>query len=395
MNRMLLKVIFSDLVRVVTFPIRILPVKKSRILFTGLTGGNGYDYSCNPKYIFEYLQNTCPDQFEYVWTVNDKERYSFLKEEGVKIVKHFTVSSFLMLLTSKVIITNGSYVPWFPFRRKQYVINTWHGGGAYKKVEIETGKPDWAAKRMAAFCAGNMDLFVASCKEQEKQMIRGTYRYKGEVLKAGTPRNDKLVLGDIGDMIKKVKKHYKIPQNARVILYAPTYRYAESPVILEADRLLEKLEQDRSEWFFLCRYHRYQKNGMNIHVEGKRIINVADYPDMQELLATADLLITDYSSCVWDYALLDRKCILYVPDRKEYTGKTGFYVDLVRWPFLKAGNMQELLEAVDTLQSDKEQGEVLKTRVREHLEELGSYESGNSRKIIADKIKEQVKPIVR
>lgn len=395
MNHMLLKVIFSDLVRVVTFPIRMLPVKKSRILFTGLTGGNGYDYSCNPKYIFEYLRDTCPDRFEYVWTVSDKERYSFLKEEGVKIVKHFTVSSFLMLLTSKVIITNGSYIPWFPFRRKQYVINTWHGGGAYKKVEIETGKPDWAAKRMAAFCAGNINLFVASCKEQERQMIRGTYQYEGDVLKAGTPRNDKLVRGETADMIKKVKERYKISEHARIVLYAPTYRYAVSSVILEADGLLERLEQDGSKWFFLCRYHRYQKTGMNIHVEGERIIDVADYPDMQELLAAADLLITDYSSCVWDYALLDRKCILYVPDRKEYTEKTGFYVDLKRWPFCKTENMQELLETVEILQRDEEQEEILKARVREHLKELGSYETGNSREMIADKIKEQVQPIVR
>lgn len=390
MNRMLFKVIFSDLVRVVTFPIRILPVKKRRILFTGLTGGNGYDYSCNPKYIFEYLQDTCPGQLEYVWAVSDKDRYAFLKEKGVKLVKHFTVSSFLMLLTSKVIVTNGSYVPWFPFRRKQYVINTWHGGGAYKKVDIEIGKSDWAAKRMAEFCAGNMDLFVASCREQEMQMIRGTYQYEGEVLKAGTPRNDKLVRQEVEDMIKKVKQYYKIPEAARVILYAPTYRHAASPVIVEADRLLEQLEQDGSEWFFLSRYHRYQKDDMNIRVEGKRIIDVVDYPDMQELLAAADLLITDYSSCVWDYALLGRMCILYVPDRKEYTEKTGFYVDLEKWPFLRAGNMQELLELADIPQRDKEQEAALKTRVKEHLWELGSYETGNSREKIAEKIMNQI-----
>ena len=113
------------------------------------------------------------------------------------------------------------------------------------------------------------------------------------------------------------------------------------------------------------------------------------------MLAAADLLITDYSSCVWDYALLDRKCILYVPDRKEYTEKTGFYVDLEKWPFCKTENMQELLGTVEILQRDKEQEEILKTRVREHLKELGSYETGNSRKMIADKIREQVQPIVR
>lgn len=390
MNRMLLKVIFSDLVRVVTFPIRILPVKKKRILFTGLTGGNGYDYSCNPKYIFEYLRDTWPDQFEYVWAVSDKDRYAFLKEKGVKLVKHFTVSSFLMLLTSKVIITNGSYVPWFPFRKKQYVINTWHGGGAYKRVEMEIDKTNWAAKKMAEFCAENMDLFVASCKTQEMQMIRGTYQYKGDVLTAGTPRNDKLVQGDIREMVDRVKICYGIPADAKVVLYAPTYRYTDFPVVLDGDTVLEALEQDGTQWFFLSRYHRYQKDGMNIHVEGKRVIDVMDYPDMQELLAASDMLITDYSSCVWDYAFLKRPCVLFTPDWKEYTEKTGFYVGIEKWPFYRADNMQELVKQLDALQKNPEMEKKLQLRVRAHLKELGSYETGNSRKEIAKKIMKQL-----
>ena len=109
MNKNFLKVVFSELVRVGTLPLRLLPIKKNRILFTGLTGGNSYDYSCNPKYLYEYLRDNCPGQYEYVWVVSDKAKYSFLEEEGVKLCKHFTVSSFPMLLTSKIIVTNGSY----------------------------------------------------------------------------------------------------------------------------------------------------------------------------------------------------------------------------------------------------------------------------------------------
>ena len=51
-----------------------------------------------------------------------------------------------------MIITNGSYAPWFPFRKKQYLINTWHGGGAYKKIENDKPDANWATRKRAEFC---------------------------------------------------------------------------------------------------------------------------------------------------------------------------------------------------------------------------------------------------
>lgn len=372
MGNALLKVLFSELVRVITVPIRLLPIKKNRILFTGLTGGRSYDYSCNPKYVYEYMREHFPDSIEYVWAVDDIGKYNFLKEEGVKLVKHFTVSSFPMLLTAKVIVTNGSYAPWFPFRKKQYVINTWHGGGAYKKVENEKPDANWATRKRAMFCANNIDLFLASCKKQEESMIRTTYQYKGEVLREGTPRNDKLVQGNILAMQKRVRETYRIPENGKIVLYAPTYRSPENPVELDADALLDCLQgMDNREWFFFCRYHRYQDENMQIRVKGRNVIEVLDYPDMQELLAAADILITDYSSCVWDYAFLKRPCFLYVPDREEYIRKTGFYVDMEEWPFLQTKDMEALLFGIRHFNPRKED-----VRVKEHLKALGSFEQG-------------------
>lgn len=401
MNQAFVKVICSEMVRIVTFPLRILPIRQNRILFTGLTGGKSFDYSCNPKYLYEYMQEHFPGQFEYVWVVSDKKKYAFLEEEGVKLVKHFTVSSFPMLLTAKVIVTNGSYAPWFSFRRGQYVINTWHGGGAYKRVE--NGRPDagWAARRRAEFCASNIDLFLASCKVQEQQMIRTTYQYKGEVLQAGTPRNDRLVNGDIGEMRKRVRERYDIPENGRIVLYAPTYRRTGIPVVMDSDYLLGQLDtirnpanllgQDDAEisetvkWYFLCRYHRYQDDSMDIRVKGKDVIDVMDYPDMQELLCAADILITDYSSCVWDYAFLKRPCFLFVPDKEAYTADTGFYVSLDEWPFAQAEDMEGLADNISSY--DSEQAE---QAVNAHLKQLGSYETGSCCERVAERImKEQ------
>ena len=109
-----------------------------------------------------------------------------------------------------------------------------------------------------------------------------------------------------------------------------------------------------------------------------------DYPDMQELLAAADLLITDYSSCVWDYAFLKRPCFLFVPDKEEYIAKTGFYVSIEEWPFMKASNMEELVEC---MKQYDEQAAI--TEIEKHLKRLGSYESGACCKVLAEKICEE------
>lgn len=408
MNKNFLKVVFSELVRIGTAPLRVLPIKNNRILFTGLTGGKSYDYSCNPKYLYEYLRDNYPGQYEYVWAVKDKAQYSFLEEEGVKLVKHFTVSSFPMLLTSKVVVTNGSYAPWFPFRKKQYVINTWHGGGAYKKVENEAPGKDWATRKRAQFCADNIDLFLASCKVQEEQMIRSTYQYQGEVLRAGTPRNDRLLKGDTKAVAAKVRAYYNIPENGRIVMYAPTYRTPSTPVELDADVLLNKLnllgvetlkqlldisvdsdkvtfhQSDEIKWYFFNRYHRYQDDSMNVKVKGQAVIDVMDYPDMQELLCVADLLITDYSSCVWDYMLLQKPCFLYVPDKEEYIEQTGFYVGLDEWPFEQANTVDTLVECIEHY--DKREA---KMRIEEHLKQLGSYEQGECCGQIAKRIEQE------
>lgn len=378
MNPAFLKVMISDMIKIVTFPFRILPVRKNRILFTGLTGGRNYDYSCNPKYLYEYMRDHFPGQFEYVWAVSDKKKYAFLEEEGVKLIKHFTVSSFPMLCTSGVIITNGSYAPWFPFRKEQYVINTWHGGGAYKKVENDRPDADWATRKRAEFCAGNIDLFLASCKVQEENMIRKTFLYKGEVLREGTPRNDRLVNGSLKEMADKVRKKYHIPDDGKIILYAPTYRRTGIPVELDSDRLLSHMGK---KWYVMSRYHRYQSEDMGIRVKGDKVIDVMEYPDMQELLCAADMLITDYSSCVWDYAFLNRPCFLFVPDKEEYVQNTGFYVSVDQWPFSQAESMEELIRKIDEYEPEK--AEFL---IERHLKELGSYERGECCQKVADKI---------
>lgn len=383
--RAYLKVLYSVLLRIVVLPFYLIPVKKDLVLFTGLTGAGNTDYACNPKYIYRQLKRRAGSSLRYAWVVSKPENCRFLKRQGAKVYRHFSPQGMLALLRAKVIVTNGSYAPWFPFRRTQYVINTWHGGGAYKKVEVETGKASFATRYLQRFSAENINLFLASCKAQEKKMLRGSYGYGGEVLRAGTPRNDLLVKKRTSKLAMRARRYYHIPDDAKIVLYAPTYRKIAEPVTVDADAILKALETDGSKWVFFNRFHRYQQDDMGLSVSGKHIIDVADYPDMQELLAASSVLITDFSSVVWDYGFLERPAFLFVPDEREYLTENGFYTPFADVPYPRSYTMDELTEQLSSLRDAEHQKKMVEN-IHAHQRKLGSYETGHAARTVAERI---------
>ena len=377
------KALFSEFMKIVLLPFHLKKIKKNRIIFTGLTGGTTYEYSGNPMYLCEYILKNEPGKYEIIWAVSDPEKYRFLEQKGIRLTRHFSLESFQWLLTAKVIVSNGSYAPWFPFRRQQYFINTWHGGGAYKKIENSKPGANWATRHRARFCAENMDLFISTCKVATKELIRGSFCYSGEVMEVGMPRNDFLVRGELTKAEKAVREYYHLDAQTKIVLYAPTYRYGSKEVVLDAEWLIKMLEEKGEKWVFLYRAHRYQDEKMKIHVTGSDVRNASEYPDMQELLAAADMMITDYSSNIWDYSFLNRPCFLYTPDLDEYLEKTGFYVDIHEWPFQIARTQEELWHLIECYDAEDN-----RRRIEEHHKRMGATETGHACEIIEKKISE-------
>lgn len=376
-----LKIVVSLLIRLLLSPIRLFPIKNDKLVFAGLTGGTSYEYSCNPKYICEHICSQMPGRFRICWLVSRPEDYRDKERKEISFCRHYSLKSFYWLLTARVVVTSGSYAPWFPFRKGQYLINTWHGGGAYKKIENDKPDANRATRQRARFCAKNISLFLSSCEKATSLLFRGAFLYQGEVMEAGMPRNDSLVLGKTKEAEKAVREYYGIGREEKMILYAPTYRTPSREVVLDADRLLAFLEAGGGKWRFLYRAHRYQGADGNITVQGSRILDVSAYPDMQELLGAASLLITDYSSAVWDYSFLFRPCFLYVPDLEEYLEKTGFYVDIHEWPFAMAHTQEELERQIERYDPD-----AAKIRIEQHHAYMGNKETGHACERAAERI---------
>ncbi len=381
-----IKYIFRLLIRNVVKILYIFPVKKNRILFTSRQGEEVAD---NPKYIFNYLQNRYSGKLEYVWVYNGPSKSIDLGDD-VNIIKRHSPSWFYFMVTSKVIVDNYSPSLIIPKRRGQYYIETWHAGGAYKKAGGEHSNLKIGPKLSYNAMNSYIDLFVSSSKAFTKYNIKAGYHYSGNILNSGMPRND--VFFDkhaVKKLSEKVRNYYNI--DGPIILYAPTFRGEfSSTEAMHIQLDIEKLRMVLNERYgqdvnVLVRCHPWDKHSYNF---GKRVIDAGIYPDMQELLCASDILITDYSSSMWDYALLGRPCLLYTPDIDEYIKNRGFFTPIEQWPGIICKTMDELCETIKTFNEEE-----CSAKAEKHLKLMGSYENGHAAEIVSARIIDYIRGV--
>ncbi len=342
---------------------------------------SGRQYSDSPRRISELLLKEHPE-IQQVWAFNEPEKFRFLEEKGIKVVKYKSLEYLYYVMTSKVYVDNAEFWSILKFRPEQMVLETWHGGGAYKRVgghriDVNQREQQHAVEKM-----NKITLFLSSSKAFTNFVIRDAYRYRGEVLECGLPRNDDLLHPDPA-VSQRVRKALDIPENARVLLYAPTFRNSHSLDLYDVDFAALKAALERKfggEWIIALRMHYYLADKA-MASQADYLRNATDYPDMQDLLQCADVLLTDYSSCMWDFSLMHKPCFLYARDISEYRGERDFYTPIESWPFPLAADNGELAQVIADFDDD-----AYRAAVDRHHRELGSTESGTAAKQCADRI---------
>lgn len=346
---------------------------KTRIVFFSYFGTQ---YSCNPKYISEYIQKNYPE-YEIVWGFKNPKAFSFLKKRNIKTARYMSPYFLHLCLTSKFVISNSEIPSWFPVMKRQVYINTWHGGGAYKRVGAAYQK-ETAGKQVRAEIAREMPCtYVSSSKAFTDLTVHQSFHHYGTVLSCGMPRNDILVNQNKPELNHKIRKHYHLPEDSRILLYAPTYRESKSAdeYLFDCQAIRKALsERFSGKWFFLFRMHYFVMNQLK---DKSEYIDASKYPDMQELLYASDILITDYSSSMWDFGLTKKPCFLYATDLNQYDMERGFYSDIHTWPFPLAENTEELISTIDNFDNNSYQENLAK-----HFSDLGSYENGHATETI-------------
>ncbi len=367
-----LKLIYILMLRGLLRILFILPIKRNRVFFESFAGEK---YDCNPKYISEALCSKYGQSVEAVWAIKDKNRLP----AGVQYCKFRSLKHIFYRVTSKVYVCNYLQAGEIPKRKGQIEIQTWHGGGCYKKIGADECLRSRTYSIRRDMHVRETDYCLVSSRYWEERVLREQLGYKGEVLETGMPRNDILVGEPSRDAILSIRKKAGIERDAFAVLYAPTWR--------EGTDTFEKIDYEVIKRTFEKRFGKKVQMLFRAHVYGKeaaeQALDLTDYPDMQELLYACDALITDYSSSMWDFSLTERPCFLYVPDLARYTQQRGFDMDIHTWGFPVCETNEKLAEAIESFDPVS-----FRKAMRAHRETLGSFEKGTATEQVVQMIGE-------
>lgn len=298
-------------------------------------------YACNPAAIFEAVRELAPS-VRGVWIV-DRARADSLPP-GVPYVVAGTPGYYRALARATWLVNNVNF-PDFVVKRKGSVHLQTHHGTPVKVMGLDQARYPVAR--------GEMDLtdlmkrsdrwdFSLSSNAHSTEAWSRSYPCRYATLEYGYPRNDRLALATPAE-VAAVRARLQIPPGSIVVLYAPTHREYDSGFRppLDVESIADALGPD---YLFLQRAHYFYQG-----VTGPTHPSVRDvsaYPCVEDLLIAADVLVTDYSSVMFDYAVLDRPIALYTPDWDIYRSLRGVTFDLLTAPpGVVALTQQDLMDA--------------------------------------------------
>lgn len=358
--------------------LRWLPVSRHKIV---LNNFQGHGYGDSPKYIAEeIIRQKLP--YDLVWLVAD---LNMELPSGIRKVKLQSVRASYELSTAKVIISNVKVALPYHKKRSQFYIQTWHGSMAFKAIEKDAQEklhPNYLKETIAD--SKQIDLFL-SCNSVQTQEIQTIFWYDGEIFECGSPRNDMLYRPI--RYKDAVKRKLGMDSATKVVLYAPTFRDDFRTDVYNLDlALVSKSLSDRlgGEWRILVRLH---PNVMkeNIVKLTHDSIDVTSYPDMQELLLVADVLITDYSTIIYDMAIMGKLILLYAPDLDDYKNNRGLKPIYFNLPSRINQSNDELLDYICSLDLDE-----YKKRLDEFLSHVQIFDDGKASQRVVERIKSVV-----
>lgn len=288
--------------------------------------------------------------FQVCVAFQDPDRFQSELPKGVDLVQIGSLRYFYLLATSQFIISNtrfGGGMWWpFPKRKGQIYIFTGHGASGIKKIEFDTNSLPKSYLEKSIEDTRRIDLFI-SCSAYRTRVIRSAYRYTGEILEVGTPRNDSLYNScNKKDFIPSAEVHY--------VIYTPTFRANGHRDVYGFDvkRIVKALhERFGGEWKIMVSSH------PNMRSYYREIYDFSDPclidvggQDLQPLLSQADVLITDYSSAEMDFSLTGRPVFQLCRDRDDYD--RGFYINPEDLPFPYATSDDELVQNILSFDPD-------------------------------------------
>ena len=354
-------------------------INSKKIVFSNYWGYNGYTDSLKYISLELYKMN---NSLEMIWLVNnlDSDFPAYIKK-----VKYNSIKGFYHLATAKIWVDNQRKSYFIKKRKSQFYIQTWHGSLGFKRIELDcldsyNNKKYYLKSRKHD--TSMIDLFLSG-NDWFNNTIRRAFDYKKEILTLGTPRNDILVSRISKNAIINLKSKIGIPSSKKIMFYAPTFRKDETDMsnyLSDIDSFRNDLSKETNEdWIVLVRLHpRMMSLAKKIHYS-ENVINVSTYSDIQELLLISDILVTDYSSCIFDFALQYKPGFIYATDLEDFKKDRNFYFDIENSSFPIAQSKDELIKNIKTFNQ-----KYYKNELKTFFNSVGLKETGTASYKVAE-----------
>jgi CDP-glycerol glycerophosphotransferase len=284
-------------------------------------------YSDNPRAIHEALRER--GGHRHVWLQDPAQAASF--PDGVETAVYGSPESIAALEAADLVVANThTDLPWRKKPGATY-LQTWHGT-PLKRIHWDVL---WAPEGRLDRLQRDVDQWdvLLSPNAASTPLLRRAFRYEGEVLETGYPRNDVLNAADRDAIRARVRRDLGIADGVTAVLYTPTWR--DDFVFAEGDRALElELDVDAfvrelgADHRLLLRVH-YMLTGRLAAARHDAVRDVSFHPEVAELYLAADVMVTDYSSTMFDFAVTGKPMAFFAYDLDDYRDRQrGFYLDL-------------------------------------------------------------------
>lgn len=354
----------------------LMPLRNRVVLNNFFGNGLGDD----TKYIALALHRLYPE-LELVWIVSDENIE--LPDWIRPVILSSRFEYLYYLCTSKVWVLNVKNLKLPQKRQGQLYIQTWHATMALKKVEAEvvgTLTERYVAESMSD--SKKIDLMYAN-NDIQYHKYRCSFWYDGKIIKCDVPR-ESILFHITCEIRHEIFKFFNLPDDAKIVLYAPTFRKSTTLDIYKwnYEHILDVIDKKfGGSHYLLLRLHPNVASKANDLVYSDRVINATAYPDMQELLGVTDILINDYSSSMFEFGpMLKKPVFLFAKDLCEYTkSDRALDFDFNELPFVMTETIEDLENEI------KRFDRVLYNKsIEEFINKTGLEESGRGDEIIAN-----------
>lgn len=366
-----------------------LPVKKNVVMFESFYGKQ---YSDNPRAIYEYMSNHCPEYTLY-WSAH-KDYLNTFKKHNIPYVKRFSVKWLFYMARAQYWVSNSRLPLWIPKPKHTIYLQTWHGT-PLKKLAVDVREAHVPVANTKKYKqdyikeARKWDYLI-SANKYSTEIFRRAFNFQQTMLECGYPRNDFLFEFNNDQSIKQLKKKLEIPVNKKVILYAPTWRdnqYYEAgrykfSLNIDLTKMKEELADD---YVIILRTHYLVAEQFDLSDFAGFVYDFSHREDIRELYVIADILITDYSSVFFDFANLKRPMIFFVYDIEEYRDKLrGFYFDFEKnAPGLLTKSTDDIIAEVKRIDRD---GFIVTKEIEQFYEKFCYLEDGQATKRVVEDV---------